>query len=75
MGRGGRVSLWPTCALRGCGWPALAKVEMVEEGRPISVYLCPVHILEIKECLEAIASAREEERLLYADHENPELGQ
>lgn len=55
---------WPSCGLKGCTAPALFKMEMVEDERPISVYLCFFHITEIKECLNAIASVREEERAL-----------
>lgn len=65
---------WPSCGVMGCGVPALFKMEFVEDGRPIWIHLCFVHIFEIKECLDTIAAVREEERALL-EHETPDSGE
>jgi len=51
------------------------KWEMVEDGQPMAVFLCLVHIMEIKECMATIASVREQEKALEQQEEiPPEIG-
>lgn len=48
---------------------------MIEDGKPITAYLCIIHIVEIRECMATIASVREEEKALEQQQENPpEIG-
>jgi hypothetical protein len=65
------IGPWPSCGLKGCLLPATFKWETIEDGRPISVFLCPLHIWEIKKCLAEIASVREEERAFLEQNEGP----
>lgn len=55
---------WPSCGVSGCLAPALFKVEMTEGGAPITVWLCPFCIKEIKECMATIAEVREKDQAL-----------
>jgi hypothetical protein len=56
---------WPSCAKKGCPWPAAFKVQMENDAGPFSAYLCLMCIIEVKQCLAELSAVGEEQlRLL-----------
>jgi hypothetical protein len=58
---------FPSCAKRECGWPGLAKIEFVDDGRPTFIFLCLFHIWEAPDALSEMSTLREAERELLED--------
>lgn len=56
--------LWPTCARKNCGAPALVKFEFMESGETIEAWLCVTCMGEVPELFAAAAGAKEEDRRL-----------
>jgi hypothetical protein len=55
---------WPSCAWKDCGWPGILKVEHVEEGEPITAFLCVWHILKARQCIVQMTALARHDREL-----------
>ena len=58
----------PSCALQGCGWPSIVKIQHVENEEPVTAFLCIWHIFRARECVaEMTALQRQDKELLGHD--------
>lgn len=60
---------WPSCAKKGCPWPATFKVQMENDAGPFSAFLCLFCIIEVKQCLAELSSVGEEQLKLLEQEE------
>lgn len=56
--------LWPTCAKKDCGAPALVKFEFTESGEIFEAWLCIPCMKEAPDLFAAASGAKEEDRRL-----------
>jgi hypothetical protein len=50
--------LWPSCAYKGCPWPAVCQLRNVKDGEEITVDLCPCHILDAQKAISEMEELR-----------------
>ena len=60
---------WPSCAKKGCPWPATFKVQMENDAGPFSAHLCLFCIIEVKRCLAELSAVGEEQLRLLEQEE------
>lgn len=60
------LGLLPDCARKvskPCDLPGLFRVKLVENGRVILAYLCPICVAELPDLMKEVAAVREEDRV------------
>lgn len=55
------LGFWPSCAYKGCPWPAICQVRNVSGGKQLTVDLCPGHLIEAQKAISEMEELRKVE--------------